>query len=124
MPPKIFGWSVFTRPPKTSGKPVRSETFVTERPAAERCCAVPPVETSPKPSRARERANSTRPLRSETERSARRGSFTDGVGSFRDGVLRDRGGVASGGLPDPGEEARRERDGGVVTLPGRTARQR
>src|ERR1035441_6260981 len=72
----------------------------------------------------RSSCGSTARIRSETERRARRGSLTDGVGSFRDGVLRDRGGVASGRLPDPCEEPRRERDGRVVTLPGRAGRQR
>src|SRR5665647_1554269 len=116
MPPKSFGCSVFTRPPKTSGKPVTSATLVTGRPAAARCAAVPPVERRPKPSPVRARAKSTRPVRSDTERSARRVLLTDGVRSFRSGVLRDGRDVASGSLPDPGEEAGREGDGRVVAL--------
>src|SRR5450756_304776 len=116
MPPKSFGCSVFTRPPKTAGKPVTSATLVTGRPAAARCAAVPPVERRPKPSPVRARAKSTRPVRSETERSARRVLLTDGVRSFRGGVLRDGRDVASGSLPDPGEEAGREGDGRVVAF--------
>src|SRR5664279_3123519 len=43
-------------------------------------------------------------------------SLTDGVRSFRGGVLRDGRSIASGGLPDPGEKAGREGDGGVVAF--------
>src|SRR5579862_1771046 len=55
-----------------SGKPVRSSTERTCRPADASSRAVPPVETSSTPSSARPRANSTMPRLSETESSARR----------------------------------------------------
>src|SRR5580692_10092463 len=70
-PPWIFGCSVLTRPSIISGKPVRSDTSRTLRPASVRARAVPPVETSSMPKPARKRANSASPVLSETERRAR-----------------------------------------------------
>ena len=72
MPPWILGCSVFTRPPRISGKPVTSLTAVTGRPAACRAFMVPPVETSSTPFCDRKVANSTSPVLSVTLRMARR----------------------------------------------------
>ena len=66
------GWSVFTRPPRISSWPVKTETSVTSRPASRIALAVPPVESSSTPSSVRPRAKSTTPVLSETEMSARR----------------------------------------------------
>ena len=67
-----------------SGKPVRSETSRTGTPASDSSPAVPPVETSSIPSSARPRANSTIPVLSETESSARPTfTFSEVVGSRR-----------------------------------------
>ena len=41
---KTLGWSVLTRPSIISGKPVKSETSMTGRPASLRVFAVPPVD--------------------------------------------------------------------------------
>src|SRR5258706_5812292 len=118
MPPKSRGWSVLTRPPKTSGNPVSSETERTGTPAARRCAAVPPVERVVKPCRTSARARSTRPLRSETDRRARRSllGLADDIWCFRLREPRDGARVAACALPDPGEEARREREDRVVGL--------
>ena len=70
-PPCTFGCSVFTRPSIISGKPVRSETSRTFRPASAIALAVPPVETSSMPCSLSARANSISPVLSETESSAR-----------------------------------------------------
>jgi hypothetical protein len=74
MPAWTRGWSVLTRPSSISGKPVTAATSVTGSPAARNARAVPPVETSSKPRRTSPAPNSVRPVLSETERSARRGT--------------------------------------------------
>src|SRR6478609_9326022 len=70
-PPCTFGCNVLTRPSIISGKPVRSETSFTLRPAAAIAFAVPPVETSSTSCAASALANSIRPVLSETESRAR-----------------------------------------------------
>ena len=77
-PPWIAGWSVLTRPSIISGWPVTWETSVTSSPAARSSRAVPPVETSATPRRAKPSAKGTRPIRSEAEISARRGVTRSG----------------------------------------------
>src|SRR5579875_2884654 len=54
-----------------SGNPVRSSIARTGMPASDSAAAVPPVETISIPRSARPRANSTMPVLSETDRSAR-----------------------------------------------------
>ena len=54
-----------------SGKPVKSEIERTSMPASSSSCAVPPVETISIPSSLRPRANSTMPVLSDTDSSAR-----------------------------------------------------
>src|SRR5262245_30141759 len=71
MPPWIRGWSVFTRPPSSSGLPVSVSTSSTSRPAWRSDCAVPPEPTSSTPSSRSPRANSINPRLSDTESSAR-----------------------------------------------------
>ncbi len=61
MPACTFGCSVLTLPSRHSGKPVRSETWVTGTPAAAMVAAVLPVETISTPPAARPWASSTRP---------------------------------------------------------------
>src|ERR1700726_441452 len=70
-PPCTAGCSVFTRPSIISGKPVRSLTSSTVRPASLSALRVPPVETNSMPWPASARANSTTPDLSETEMRAR-----------------------------------------------------
>src|SRR5690606_9636426 len=72
IPPWIFGCSVFTRPPIISSEPVYSATSVTGRPAARSARQVPPLDNSAKPRRNRPPANSTIPVLSYTDSSARR----------------------------------------------------
>src|ERR1700730_5670391 len=55
----------------SSGKPVKSETSRTARPAPASAFRVPPVDTSSIPKPARPRAKSIRPVLSETEIKAR-----------------------------------------------------
>src|SRR5215210_647288 len=55
-----------------SGKPVKPSIDRTVSPASRSCAAVPPVETSSTPRAARPRANSTTPVLSDTDSSARR----------------------------------------------------
>ncbi len=76
IPPWTRGWSVLTRPSSISGKPVTAATSVTGRPASRSARAVPPVDTSSKPARARPAANAASPVLSETDSSARRGAGT------------------------------------------------
>src|SRR5215213_6684959 len=70
-PPWTPGWRVLTRPSIISGKPVRSDTSSTTRPASASARRVPPVETRATPRAASARAKGTRPVLSDTERSAR-----------------------------------------------------
>src|SRR5262249_10169846 len=74
-PPSSFACSVFTRPPRISGKPVKSPTSVTAMPAARSAFAVPPVERSSKPFFTSPRPSSTTPLLSVTLRTASRLPF-------------------------------------------------
>src|SRR5689334_24150791 len=71
-PPCTLGCSVLTRPSIISGKPVSSEMSETARPASRNALAVPPVEISATPWRARPLAKSTSPVLSETDSNARR----------------------------------------------------
>src|SRR6266849_7742456 len=71
-PPCILGCRVLTRPSIISGKPVRSDTSRTLRPASASARAVPPVETSSTPKPASRRANSISPVLSDTEMRARK----------------------------------------------------
>src|SRR5438309_11807056 len=66
------GCSVFTRPSMISGNPVTSTTSATGNPASRSVFAVPPVEIRVTLRSASARANSTSPVLSETEISARR----------------------------------------------------
>src|SRR6267378_303519 len=66
MPACSLGCRVFTRPSSISGKPVWSATSVTTRPCSARSFAVPPVDRILTLNRARPRANSARPLLSDT----------------------------------------------------------
>src|SRR3977135_1706913 len=66
MPACSLGCRVFTRPSSISGKPVWSATSVTTRPFSARSFAVPPVDRILILNRARPRANSARPLLSDT----------------------------------------------------------
>src|SRR5829696_270141 len=70
-PPWTPGWRVLTRPSIISGKPVRSDTSSTTRPASASARRVPPVETRATPRSASARAKGRRPVLSDTERSAR-----------------------------------------------------
>src|SRR5690554_3386844 len=65
-PPWILGWSVLTRPSRISGKPVSSATPCTGSPASAKIRWVPPVEIRVNPCSTKPRANSTRPVLSET----------------------------------------------------------
>ncbi len=65
-PAWIFGWSVLTRPPKISGKPVTRSIGTASMPASARAFAVPPVEMIRTPISARARANATTPVLSDT----------------------------------------------------------
>ena len=90
------GCSVLTRPSMISGKPVKSSTLRTPRPASRSSVAVPPVDTTSIPSSAKPRPNSTMPRLSETDRSARRtrtapGSVSAAPGSVVDGSAMSRG---------------------------------
>src|SRR5580704_16581977 len=81
-PPCTAGCSVLTRPSIISGKPVKSPTSSTFSPASLSVLRVPPVETSSMPKPDNARANSTTPVLSETEmsaRDARRSSSVIGV---------------------------------------------
>src|SRR5438874_2060679 len=71
MPPCTLGCSVFTRPPSISVAPVKSWTCFTFTPSRASIAAVPPVDRISIPSPARPRANSTRPVLSETLINAR-----------------------------------------------------
>src|SRR5205814_1964858 len=71
MPPCTLGCSVFTRPPSISVAPVKSWTCFTFTPSLASIAAVPPVDRISIPSPARPRANSTRPVLSETLINAR-----------------------------------------------------
>src|SRR5438067_163701 len=71
IPPKTFGVSVFTRPPRISGAPEYLAIGVTSMPASVRCFAVPPVERISTPRSRSALASSTMPRLSETERIAR-----------------------------------------------------
>src|SRR6266480_6644305 len=66
MPACSLGCRVFTRPSSISGKPVWSATSVTGRLCSARSFAVPPVDRILILNRARPRANSARPLLSDT----------------------------------------------------------
>src|SRR5262245_26683194 len=70
--PCTLGCSVLTRPSIISGNPVTWDTSSTLTPEERRRLAVPPVERISTSSDARPRANSTTPVLSETEISARR----------------------------------------------------
>ena len=68
----MCGCSVFTRPPRISGKPVTWSTGVTGTPASAIVLAVDPVETISTPASCNPRARSTMPVLSYTEIRARR----------------------------------------------------
>src|SRR5437763_5793870 len=68
----MAGCRVLTRPSRNSLIPVTSATSVTGTPATARDCAEPPVEIMVTPCATSARANSTIPLLSLTEISARR----------------------------------------------------
>src|SRR5450755_501905 len=70
-PAYSFGCSVLTRPPMISGNPVKSEIARSGTPASLSALAVPPVETISIPSSTSPRANSTTPVLSDTDSSAR-----------------------------------------------------
>src|SRR6266436_3494058 len=70
-PPWILGCRVLTRPSIISGKPVRSDTSRTLRPASASARAVPPVEMSSMPKPSSRRANAINPVLSDTEMRAR-----------------------------------------------------
>ena len=82
MPPWIAGCSVLTRPSMISGKPVTPETSLTAMPAAAIALAVPPVEISSMPALDSAAANSTSPVLSDTDSSARRTRTRSGAGMF------------------------------------------
>lgn len=84
-PPCTAGCNVFTRPSSISGKFVTSLMSRQASPAARSVFAVPPVETSSKPSSVRPRAKSTSPDLSETESSARGIEQSDGRRKASDG---------------------------------------
>src|SRR6266852_3370542 len=71
-PPWILGCRVLTRPSNISGKPVRSDTSRTLRPASVSARAVPPVEMSSMPKPSSRRVNSISPVLSDTEMRARK----------------------------------------------------
>nr|GFD44617.1 hypothetical protein [Tanacetum cinerariifolium] len=72
MPPNTLGCSVLTRPPNTSGKPVRSSTAVTSAPCSSKNFWVPPVEYSCTPRRRRvETSGASRSLWYTDSRAAR-----------------------------------------------------
>src|SRR5438105_7658567 len=65
-PPWIFGCSVLTRPPRSSGAPVKSCTCFTVTPSLASSAALPPVERISMPRAVSPRASSTIPVLSET----------------------------------------------------------
>src|SRR4029453_1305386 len=67
----MAGCSVLTRPSIISGKPVTSDTFVTDKPSDCNNLEVPPVDMTSMRRFARARASSTTPDLSETLRIAR-----------------------------------------------------
>src|SRR5215470_17083598 len=72
------GWSVLTRPPRISGKPlVSSVTGSTSRDASSSARRVAPVEYNSNPSRVRPRAKAGSPALLLTERRARLGNEFD-----------------------------------------------
>src|ERR1700720_3249892 len=101
----MAGCKVLTRPSRNSLTPVTSATSVTRIPAAARVCAEPPVEIRVTPRAASARANSTIPLLSLTEISARR------IGRGSAVIAADIG--LSGKLRQPSRAAgeRRQQDG-------------
>src|SRR5215217_9342327 len=114
-PPWTPGWRLLTRPSIISGKPVRSDTSSTTRPASASARRVPPVETRATPRSASARAKGRRPVLSDTERSARvtrfrslgiaapeggagkRRDITKAAGAKRDYLSRDAGRGRLGG---------------------------
>jgi hypothetical protein len=81
IPAWTLGCSVLTRPPRHSGKPVRSATSTTSTPAARIVAAVEPVETMRTPLAASAAASSGTPVLSKQLMSALR----TGVGQVRRG---------------------------------------
>src|SRR5215204_3354670 len=118
-PPWTPGWRVLTRPSIISGKPVRSDTSSTTRPASASARRVPPVETRATPRSASARAKGRRPVLSDTERSARVTRFRSlgiaapegGAGKRRD-ITKAAGAKRDYLSPRPGERpTRRSRAG-------------
>src|SRR5437763_8464577 len=102
IPPKTFGVSVLTRPPRISGAPDHFAIGVTSTPASVRCFAVPPVERISTPRARSALASSTMPVLSETERMAR--SI-----AIQDDALRHVAHVAARFLPDEYRQVRNVR---------------
>src|SRR5215217_2461464 len=100
-PAYSLGWSVLTRPPMISGKPVKSSIARTSRPASASSRAVPPVDTSSIPSPASPCAKSAMPRLSETDSSARRTRTSPGcvIGAHDTAASLHRDGPA-GDQPD------------------------
>ena len=71
IPPCTAGCRVLTRPSKTSGCPVTSDTSVTSRPASLSVRAVPPVDRIAQPMSESDSPNSAMPSLSHTLSSAR-----------------------------------------------------
>src|SRR3954451_23418270 len=90
-PPWTAGCKVLTRPSIISGNFVRSEISCTGSPASASALCVPPVETRAIPRSLKPRAKSTRPVLSDTERSARVTGFRS-LGMVR---LRSAGGACA-----------------------------
>src|SRR5947207_5179780 len=128
-----WGWSVFTRPPSISPKPVHSSTAVVGTPACVRCTNVPPEARMRVPPCASSAANSAAPALSESESSAARGQPTmpvraAGACGVAPGTLTlplpsprlargeavDRFEVA---LLRPGHDVGRQRRGGRLVIP-------
>src|SRR3954464_3381875 len=113
-PPCTVGCKVFTRPSSISGKCVTSLTSRTLTPAERRAFAVPPVESRSQPRSVRALAKSTRPVLSDTERSA------VGISGSNSGfqLLEDRDHLYHPRIHDmlDGEHFRRERLGVVRSV--------
>ena len=110
------------------GKPVKSSIARTVRPAAASACAVPPVETSSMSSAARPLANSTMPVLSDTESTARRMRTSPGcvtgrtivrTRSARAAGWRGRSGPRRGRSAGPPRRAARARRGAAPSAPPR-----
>src|SRR3972149_4476680 len=108
------GWSVLTRPPRSSGTPVTCSGGRRGRPASRRTAAVPPVETSSTPTARRAWASGIRPVLSAALSSARRiGLMVASCALYGDGVC----GTGSGLTDRMGcRERRMQHDGPVAYL--------